>query len=653
MAVMIEEERIETETESRDGRPLPMKFFSTWEVRKVPVNCVSRLCTLTITRLGIIQTVEPGLQSVVLSVSMKTPHRSLRSNELEVPPSGIMDIPLNLTFSLQYPHFLKRGGNDLEIRLQRRKRYRNRTIRGYKTLSRGEVNMSLVLQKSYQGVVKLFSDKNSDHLADVTVSSLTSIPAESEIREPEVSSEEEDLSDELVERGSDTDSMENIDPTTYEDSNQPVPKISLKQPSSVLRLLRLRGRGRRVPVEVTLGLEEEGEGVESIITSLSDSYEEDEDELNHGQGMPRPRLRPFFGSDTLSMISNPQPGDPEGSFGIHEKYGSLELAITRRRTRSHSPSEVLEPLDMPESGLIRGRLWLVNESDTELKQVLHTKGEPLLATPTNPTSSSLLSLLNTLYTLWHKSMPFLLILSGGSTLLSAFIRAYVIGPSLPVQILLWSVGERGLRSPSLTLDDQSNHSEVAISSLVSDLDICLKHSPLPIAQAEIHMCSEGPSPEQNIHVKNVPFIYNVVLGPWETDTDLVTQPSSPPIVSEHSEILLEYWAGKKDNQKSSVKVRSVMVTVVAGPLLNITAIIRKKGIRIRRLKDSTGEGSIISVTASHLSCRSTNKGEELSAHIDSVEWSSFINIRLSAQWEQSVMSQLPLVTHESETKMVT
>ena len=80
----------------------------------------------------------------------QTPHRSLRSNELEVPPSGIMDIPLNLTFSLQYPHFLKRGGNDLEIRLQRRKRYRNRTIRGYKTLSRGEVNMSLVLQKSYQ-----------------------------------------------------------------------------------------------------------------------------------------------------------------------------------------------------------------------------------------------------------------------------------------------------------------------------------------------------------------------------------------------------------------------------------------------------------------------------------------------------------------------
>ena len=65
-------------------------------------------------------------------------------------PDGIMNITLNLTFSLQYPHFFKRGGNILEIRLQRRKRYRNRTIRGYKTLLRGEVNMSGVLQKSFQ-----------------------------------------------------------------------------------------------------------------------------------------------------------------------------------------------------------------------------------------------------------------------------------------------------------------------------------------------------------------------------------------------------------------------------------------------------------------------------------------------------------------------
>lgn len=74
-----------------------------------------------------------------------------------------------------------------------------------------------------------------------------------------------------------------------------------------MRLRALGGQGRtRVPVEVTLGLaEEEGEGIESVATSLSDSYDEEET-LSHGQTTPRPKLRPFFGSDTLSLISMPQ-----------------------------------------------------------------------------------------------------------------------------------------------------------------------------------------------------------------------------------------------------------------------------------------------------------------------------------------------------------
>lgn len=45
---------------------------------------------------------------------------------------------------LQYPHFLKREGNKLQIMLQRRKRYKNRTILGYKTLAVGSINMAEV-----------------------------------------------------------------------------------------------------------------------------------------------------------------------------------------------------------------------------------------------------------------------------------------------------------------------------------------------------------------------------------------------------------------------------------------------------------------------------------------------------------------------------
>ena len=45
---------------------------------------------------------------------------------------------------LQYPHFLKRDGNKMLVMLQRRKKYKNRTILGFKTLAIGHVNMSHV-----------------------------------------------------------------------------------------------------------------------------------------------------------------------------------------------------------------------------------------------------------------------------------------------------------------------------------------------------------------------------------------------------------------------------------------------------------------------------------------------------------------------------
>ena len=149
---------------------------------------------MVVTRLEVLKPIEPGTSSVVLAVSMKTPHRSLRSNEIELQSNGLLDIPLELTFSLQvffilslcsshglfyitlqYPHFLKRGGNTLQIKIQRRKRYRQRAIGGYKTLVAGNINMAQVLQHSFQGVVKLFSEKATEHVALVTVRSLTSV----------------------------------------------------------------------------------------------------------------------------------------------------------------------------------------------------------------------------------------------------------------------------------------------------------------------------------------------------------------------------------------------------------------------------------------------------------------------------------------------
>ena len=126
------------------GTPVPMKLFATWEVERTPPNCIPRLCSLTLARLAIHKQLEADISSLVIAVKMQSSKRTLRSNEIPLPPSGLLDTELELAFSLQYPHFLKREGNKLQIMLQRRKKYKNRTILGYKTLAVGEINMSQV-----------------------------------------------------------------------------------------------------------------------------------------------------------------------------------------------------------------------------------------------------------------------------------------------------------------------------------------------------------------------------------------------------------------------------------------------------------------------------------------------------------------------------
>lgn len=75
---------------------------------------------------------------------MQSSKRTLRSNELVLPQNGLLDTPLDVTFCIQYPHFLKREGNKLHILLQRRKRYKNRTMLGFKTLAEGVIRMDQV-----------------------------------------------------------------------------------------------------------------------------------------------------------------------------------------------------------------------------------------------------------------------------------------------------------------------------------------------------------------------------------------------------------------------------------------------------------------------------------------------------------------------------
>ncbi|XP_067031348.1 phosphofurin acidic cluster sorting protein 2-like [Acropora muricata] len=172
--------RRDVSASSTPQKPFSMKLFATWEVERTSPNCVPRLCTMTLKRLEIIKPLESNLSEVIISVSMQSSRRVLRSNEIGLPSSGLVDTELDLSFSLQYPHFLKRSGNNLQVMLQRRKKYKNRTILGFKTLAVGLVNMGQVLQHSVENQLKLYMKGSPVPVAQITVNSLTSLPVDTD-----------------------------------------------------------------------------------------------------------------------------------------------------------------------------------------------------------------------------------------------------------------------------------------------------------------------------------------------------------------------------------------------------------------------------------------------------------------------------------------
>ncbi|CAH1263287.1 PACS2 [Branchiostoma lanceolatum] len=163
-----------------DMKPVPMKLFSSWEVERTAPNCIPRLCSLTLTRLVVHKPLETDLTSVLIAVKMQSSKRVLRSNEIFIPQSGTLDTTLELSFSLQYPHFLKRDSNKLQIMLQRRKRYKNRPVLGFKTLAVGLVNMAQVLQRPMDSDLNMYSKESKSHVAAVRIVGMSSQPVDHE-----------------------------------------------------------------------------------------------------------------------------------------------------------------------------------------------------------------------------------------------------------------------------------------------------------------------------------------------------------------------------------------------------------------------------------------------------------------------------------------
>nr|XP_020478582.1 phosphofurin acidic cluster sorting protein 2 isoform X3 [Monopterus albus] len=312
------------------NRPVPMNLFATWEIDGSSPHCIPRLCSLTLKKLVVMRVLDKELISVVIAVKIQGSKRILRSHEIVLPPSGSVETDLALTFSLQYPHFLKREGNKLQIMLQRRKRYKNRTILGYKTLAVGSIDMAEVMQHPTEGgqVLPLCSNQKDmlGKVAEIWIFSLSSQPIDHEEaalqegqkikcsdnyseEEYESFSSEQEASDDAV-QGQDLedDEYDVRKPKKQRRSIVRTPSIT-RQQNFKQRVVALLKRFRvsdevldseQDPAEPPPEVEEEDLDLDSVeFENPSDSGPELDDD-DSVLSTPKPKLKPYFEGVSLS-----------------------------------------------------------------------------------------------------------------------------------------------------------------------------------------------------------------------------------------------------------------------------------------------------------------------------------------------------------------
>ncbi|XP_028984030.1 phosphofurin acidic cluster sorting protein 1-like isoform X1 [Betta splendens] len=370
------------------NRPVHMNLYATWEVDRSSPSCVPRLFNLTLKKLIMLKELDKDLTSVVIAVKLQGSKRILRSNEILLASAGLTETDLQLTFSLQYPHFLKRDANKLQIMLQRRKRYKNRTILGYKTLALGLINMAEVMQHPSEGaqVLGLHSQLKdaSVPVAEIRVYSLSSQPIDHEgpkakmsDRSPDIDnySEEEEESYSSEQEGSDDPIHGQYLDDDEEEVRKKKPRRKLpsnaaitRQPNIKQKFVALLKRFK-VSDEVGFGLEhvsrEQIQEVEEDLDELYDSLEmynpsdsgPELEETDSILSTPKPKLRPFFeGMSQSSSQTEIGSLNSKGSLGrdTFSPQGEQPPLEKMKTSRSRNLEEALsetDTLELPDQEL--------------------------------------------------------------------------------------------------------------------------------------------------------------------------------------------------------------------------------------------------------------------------------------------------------------
>ncbi|XP_074087123.1 phosphofurin acidic cluster sorting protein 1 isoform X2 [Macrotis lagotis] len=363
------------------GRPCPapapvqMNLYATWEVDRSSASCVPRLFNLTLKKLVMLKEMDKDLNSVVIAVKLQGSKRILRSNEILLPASGLAETELQLTFSLQYPHFLKRDANKLQIMLQRRKRYKNRTILGYKTLAVGLINMAEVMQHPNEGVLVLGLHSNvkdvSVPVAEIKIYSLSSQPIDQEgiksklsDRSPDIDnySEEEEESFSSEQEGSD-DPLHGQD-LFYEDEDLRKVKKTRRKLTSASAITRQPNiKQKFVALLKRFKVSDEvGFGLEHVSREQIREVEEDLDELYDSLEMYNPSDSGPEMEETESVLSTPKPKLKPFFEGMSQSSSQTEIGSLN--SKGSLGKDATSPMELTALERVKATSWIKNPEDS-------------------------------------------------------------------------------------------------------------------------------------------------------------------------------------------------------------------------------------------------------------------------------------------------
>ncbi|KAF5401122.1 hypothetical protein PHET_05660 [Paragonimus heterotremus] len=201
-------------------------------------------------------------------------------------------VPIDVNCSIQYSHWLNRDANILQILLQRRKKYKSKTVNlGYKTLAYCNVNLSQVLQRRIENrFLELYTDPNCSSLpvGRVEVQCLSTAPLEKDLLNGKRKVLDEDEEYALPDVYS-----EDSDHAEESDEDQ-IAEIEEGGHSRQKKLVKAMSVGEDLDPTETCKLWDEID----LMTTVSDIEEEDSDadgtDTISIQSTPKPILRPFF-----------------------------------------------------------------------------------------------------------------------------------------------------------------------------------------------------------------------------------------------------------------------------------------------------------------------------------------------------------------------